>query len=106
MTTSPKIAKATGRSVNEWIGKSPDAKVPDRVRLRILRRFEGKCYLTKILIADGQAFDLEHIKPLEEGGEHREGISRPFCASPTKSRRPPSASARPKPTGSPSAPTA
>ena len=67
-----KIAKANGRSVEEWVGATPDAKVPASVRLRILRRYEGKCYLTKIIIADGQQFDLEHLKPLEEGGEHRE----------------------------------
>lgn len=54
------------------MSRTPDAKVPAHVRLRILRRFEGKCYLTKIIIADGQQFDLEHLKPLEEGGEHRE----------------------------------
>lgn len=67
-----KIAKAQGRSVEEWIGASPDAKVPPRVQLRVLRRFNNKCYLTSIIIADGQKFDLEHIRPLEEGGEHRE----------------------------------
>jgi hypothetical protein len=68
MTKPLKIAKARGRAVVEWIGKTPDAKVPAHVRLRILRRFEGKCYLTGILIADGQSFDLEDIRPLEEGG--------------------------------------
>lgn len=67
-----KIAKSIGRPVDEWIGASPDSKVPPRVQLRILRRFSSKCYLTSIIIADGQKFDLEHIKPLEEGGEHRE----------------------------------
>ena len=82
MTRAPKIAKASGRSVSEWVGKTPDAKVPDRVRLRILRRHESKCYLTGILIADGQAFDLEHIKPLEERGEHRESNLAPVLRLP------------------------
>lgn len=82
MTKPPKIAKAQGRSVTEWVGKTPDAKVPDSVRLRILRRAESKCYLTGILIADGQAFDLEHVKPLEEGGEHRESNLRPVLRLP------------------------
>jgi 5-methylcytosine-specific restriction protein A len=68
-----KIAKAQGRSVAEWIGKTPEATPPAGVRLRILRRFDRKCQLTGIIIADGQAFDLEHSKPLEEGGENREG---------------------------------
>jgi hypothetical protein len=82
MTKPPKIAKARGRAVTEWIGKTPDAKVPERVRLRILRRFEGKCYLTGILIADGQAFDLEDIRPLEEGGERRESNLAPVLRLP------------------------
>jgi len=72
MTKAPKIAKAQGRSAKEWIGSTPDAKIPDAVKLRVLRRYNNKCYLTQILIADGQPFDMEHIKPLEEGGEHRE----------------------------------
>lgn len=67
-----KIAKATGRSVKEWEGKTPDAKVPASVRLRILRRFDNKCQLSGLIIADGQQFDLEHVKPLEEGGQHAE----------------------------------
>lgn len=67
-----KIRKAKGRSVNEWIGATPDAKPPDRVRLRILRRHDNKCFLSGILIADGQAFDLDHKVSLEDGGENRE----------------------------------
>lgn len=77
-----KIEKAKGRSVDEWEGAAPDAKVPPRVRLRILRRFENKCYLTSIIIADGQTFDLEHIKPLEEGGRHAESNLAPVLRLP------------------------
>ena len=72
MTKPPKIAKARGRAVTEWIGKSADAKVPEHVRLRILRRNENKCFLTGILIADAQSFDCDHRIPLEEGGAHAE----------------------------------
>jgi 5-methylcytosine-specific restriction enzyme A len=82
MTKTPKISKAQGRSVKEWVGATPDAKVPPAVRLRILRRHEAKCYLTKIIIADGQAFDLEHMQPLEEGGEHRESNLAPVLRLP------------------------
>lgn len=67
-----RIAKAQGRSVTEWIGKTPEATPPPSVRLRILRRFDRRCQLTGIIIADGQPIDLEHEKPLEEGGENRE----------------------------------
>lgn len=68
-----KIAKAQGRSVKEWVGKSADDKPPPRVYLRVLRRQGGKCALSGILIADGQKFDLDHITRVEDGGENREG---------------------------------
>ncbi len=72
MTKSPRIGKAKGRSVSEWIGAHPDSKAPASVGLRVLRRQDGKCALTGIRIADGQPFDLDHIKRLEDGGENRE----------------------------------
>lgn len=62
----------TGRSVEEWIGSSPDAKVPPRVRLRIFERYEGRCYLSGRKIAAGEPWELEHVKALCNGGEHRE----------------------------------
>ena len=61
----------TGRSTPEWVGSSPDAKVPPRVRQRVFDRYKGTCYLSGILIA-GKPWDLEHIKPLHMGGRHAE----------------------------------
>lgn len=72
-----KIAKSTGRAVTEWVGKTPEAMPPAAVRLRILRRFNNKCALTGIIIADGQTFDLDHIKRLEDGGENCESNLQP-----------------------------
>jgi hypothetical protein len=66
MTKPPKIAKARGRAVTEWIGASPGSKVPAHVRLRILRRCNSTCQLSFIKIADGQAWDIEHVKSLED----------------------------------------
>ena len=80
--SAPRIAKAQGRSVKEWIGKTPDSKPGLIVRLRILRRFNSTCYLTGIKIADGQQFDLEHIKAIEEGGENRESNLAPVLRLP------------------------
>jgi 5-methylcytosine-specific restriction enzyme A len=37
----------TGRSIPEWIGKTPDSKIPPRVKLRIWERYEGRCHITK-----------------------------------------------------------
>ena len=69
-----KIAAAgelTGRSIPEWIGATPDAKVPDRVIIRLSLRQEGKCALTGVRLRAGH-FHADHIKPLKKGGEHRE----------------------------------
>lgn len=67
----------TGRRVPEWIGSSPDARVPDRVRLRLFEKHGGRCALTGRKIAAGEAWDLDHETPLSLGGEHRESNLRP-----------------------------
>lgn len=82
MVKKPKIAKAQGRSVTEWIGKTPDSKPPADVLLRILRRHKNTCYLTGIIIAPGQKWHAEHVKPLEEGGANRESNLAPALELP------------------------
>lgn len=77
-----KLAKATGRSVEEWSSDDPSAMPPPRVRLRILRRHDNKCALTGILIADGQAFDLDHIVRIEDGGQNCESNLQPVLRLP------------------------
>ena len=72
----------TGRKVKEWIGKTPQSMPPDNVRLRILRRFENKCSLTGIIIADGQKFDLDHIVRIDDGGANSEGNLQPVLRLP------------------------
>lgn len=60
------------RAVPEWIGSTPDAKVPPRVRLRIFERELGKCHLSGRKIRAGELWDLDHKTALINGGEHRE----------------------------------
>lgn len=73
MTKTPKIAKAQGRSVKEWIGKNPDTwPPPPHVLLRILRRHDHTCYITKVKIPPGITPEFDHIVELEDGGENRE----------------------------------
>lgn len=60
------------RSVKEWIGKTDDAKVPPRVRLRIFEREHGICHLTKTKIQVGDLWDLDHKIALINKGQHRE----------------------------------
>lgn len=62
----------TGRAVEEWRGKTPDAAVPPRVRLRIFEREAGRCWLSGRKIVPGDAWDLDHKVALCNGGEHRE----------------------------------
>jgi 5-methylcytosine-specific restriction endonuclease McrA len=61
-----------GRAVEEWIGTTPDAKIPARVRLRIFDRAGGICHITGRKIRAGEKWEAEHIKPLHAGGIHRE----------------------------------
>ncbi len=61
-----------GRSVPEWVGASPDAKIPGHVRLRIFERFDGICQITKRKIRAGDAWAVDHVVPLADGGSHCE----------------------------------
>lgn len=61
-----------GRNVPEWIGKNPDAAIPATVRLRIFERAGGVCALSGRKITPADKWDVDHIKPLSMGGEHRE----------------------------------
>lgn len=72
------------RAVKEWIGKTPDAKVPPRVRLRVLEAYDRKCWLTDNPIPPGAAWELEHIVALILGGEHRETNLAPALIAPHK----------------------
>ena len=61
-----------GRSVPEWVAKTPDEKIPPRVRLRIWERYHGICHLTGRKIMVGDKWEMDHIVALTNGGEHRE----------------------------------
>lgn len=74
----------TGRATEEWIGSSPDAKIPPRVRLRVFERDNGKCHLTGRRIRAGEAWECDHIIALCNGGEHRESNLAPALSEPHK----------------------
>lgn len=62
-----------GRSIDEWIGKTPDAKIPEKVKDRIWVRCGGRCHLSGAKLVKGRDdIEWDHIKPLWAGGEHRE----------------------------------
>lgn len=66
------------RSVPEWIGKTPDARVPEKVQLRIADRQRPEpfadpiCFCCGNPIRDGEGMDLDHVTPLIDGGRHAE----------------------------------
>jgi 5-methylcytosine-specific restriction protein A len=61
------------RTVKEWIGKTPDAKIPDEVKLRIVLRGEGKCAgPCKRKFGPKLTPEFDHRPALCNGGEHRE----------------------------------
>lgn len=60
------------RTVPEWIGKTDDSAVPQRVRLRIFEREGGKCWISGRKITPADKWDLDHRIALINGGQHRE----------------------------------
>ena len=67
----------TKRGTDEWIGKTPDQKIPPRVRLRVFEAFGGICAETGRKIMPGDDWDCDHRIALANGGEHRESNLRP-----------------------------
>lgn len=75
------------RSVDEWIGKTDDTKVPPRVRMRIFDRENGTCHLTGQKIDPVRdAWDLDHKVSLILGGEHRESNLFPALKEPHRKK--------------------
>ena len=75
-----------GRAVEEWIGKTPDSRPPERVVVRVFDRASGICHISgrKILATD--KWEVEHIKPLKAGGENRESNLAPALVEPHKKK--------------------
>lgn len=74
------------RSLPEWIGATPDAKIPPRVRLRVFERAGGVCHISGRKIAPGETWELDHIVALVNGGEHRESNLAPALTGPHRGK--------------------
>jgi 5-methylcytosine-specific restriction protein A len=75
-----------GRAVEEWVGKTPDAKAPPRVLLRIFKRANGVCHITGRKIGPGDKWEAEHIIPLHAGGKNVESNLAPALAAAHKEK--------------------
>lgn len=69
------------RAVPSWHGRTPDTKVPPRVRLRVFMQYDGRCQCgCGRKIVTGEPWELEHKLALINGGQHCELNLRPFLA--------------------------
>lgn len=62
----------TKRTLPEWVGSTPDANIPARVRLRVFDAHGETCHLTGRKITAADQWDVDHVIALANGGEHRE----------------------------------
>lgn len=74
------------RAVTEWIGKNDDSMPPPRVRLRIFEAHGGVCHISGRRIQAGEAWQLDHIIALINGGENRERNMAPALTAPHKAK--------------------
>lgn len=76
----------TGRSTEEWIGKTPDSPIPPRVKLRVFERHDGRCHISGRKIMPGDAWECDHVIALINGGENRESNLAPALADKHKAK--------------------
>lgn len=69
------------RSVPEWIGKTDDTPVPDRVKLRVFMAHDGVCHIAGRKIRPGEPWDAEHVVAIINGGQNRESNLAPALRS-------------------------
>lgn len=72
-----KVAATGARAWPEWIGKTPDTKIPPKVQARIVLVWGMNDYTTGAAIV-GVKPHFDHVIPLHAGGENREGNLRPI----------------------------
>lgn len=66
------------RSVEEWIGKTDDSPVPDRVKIRVFIKYDGRCHRSGKTITVGDKWDVDHVLALINGGQNRESNLAPI----------------------------
>lgn len=72
------------RKVPEWIGKTDNSPIPDRVKLRVFERAKGLCQKCTRKLYPRQ-WDCDHIVAIINGGENRERNLQALCIDPCHS---------------------
>lgn len=73
MSAKPKKLATPGRrATDEWIGKTPDSPIPERVKERILERQEWRCAKTGADLRTVKKINFDHIIAIINGGPNRE----------------------------------
>lgn len=68
------------RTIPPWQGKTPDSRIPARVRVRVFQAQDGCCAVCRRKMAvAGEPFEVDHITPLVLGGENAEQNLRALC---------------------------
>lgn len=76
----------TGRSVEEWRGKTPDSMPPISVRLRIFNAYGGRCYRSGRKITASDKWALDHVLALGLGGANVESNLAPILVDKHKEK--------------------
>jgi len=69
----------TARTLQEWIGATPDTPVPPRVKARVFLAYDGRCGICERKLASGDKWECDHVQALVNGGENRESNLQPAC---------------------------
>lgn len=67
------------RTLPIWHGKTDDAAIPDRVRLRVLEKAGGRCEACTRKVGPALPFEIDHRIRLADGGKHSEDNLQILC---------------------------
>jgi 5-methylcytosine-specific restriction enzyme A len=74
------------RATKEWRGRTPDSKIPPRVKLRVWETHKGVCHISGRKIASGEPWECDHVVALINGGENRENNLAPILVDKHKEK--------------------
>src|SRR6516164_7497656 len=91
----PRLARRRGRrkgcrpppTLSRTGEDSPDGRVPDRVRLWVFLRHGGHCGCCGRGINIGEAWQIDHIVALANGGSTEKATCKPYSQNTTETKR-------------------